>query len=462
MSEVEALDPKQRLLIERVASNRELFVKCIRILQPEYFDQPLDRVVEFIKDYFQKYSDVAAFDVIEAETGVNLRGRELDAEDFNYVCDELEAFCRQQAAMLAILEGVDRIEEGELSALEGLIRQALLVKLDNSLGTDLFEDPAERIRNTDIVKDHRKIGLDCIDKAIGHIGRGELGIICAVSGGGKSLQLGNIGYYLAKQKLDIMYITLELDEGLYSKRLDTIITNTEITSHLENADMIEEMLLERKERMGSMLIKYMPSGTTCSDIRSFLMEYVIQRGKAPDAILVDYLAGMGLEGMTHTVGANRFDVDKVLSEGLRQIMKDFNAYGFTAAQINRDGQDAYAGLLPSHIQGGMSTIQTSDWTIAMVQNQEDIDNNQFKTVEMKLRNSAKTGLMRTGYINPKTLRFSNDPSNQVVNTSEKRKLGASATSARGQPAKTKLREAKIDNDAAKTKVQAALGKFKRK
>lgn len=460
MSEVDALDPKQKLLIERVASNRELFVKCIRILKPEYFDQPLDRVVSFIKDYFKEYNGIAALDVIEAETGVDLRGRELDAQDFDYVCDELERFCREQAMMRAVLEGVDYIEKGQLSAIEGLVREALLVKIDNSLGTELFENPAERIRNTEIAKDHRKIGIDCVDDAVGYIGRGELGIICAPSGGGKSLQLANIGYYLAKQKLNVVYITLELDEGLYAKRLDTIVTNTDISDHLANADLIEEMLLNQKDSMGSLLIKYMPSGTTNSDIRSYLTEYEIQRGYKPDVIIVDYLAGMGLEGMTHTVGVNRFDVDKEKSEGLRQIMKDYDAYGFTAAQINRDGQDAYAGILPSHIQGGMSMIQTSDWTIAMVQNQEDIDNNQFKTVEMKLRNAPKTGLMRTGYINPKTLRFSNNPSNQVVNSSEKRKLGSQ--SVKNQPAKVKRREAQVDNDAAKTKVQAALQKFKRK
>lgn len=454
-----SIDKKQRLLLQRILSNRELFVKCIRIIQPEYFDEPLNRVADFVKEYFTEYSNIPKMDVIDAETGVELTESPVDADDLEYVEVELEKFCREQAMMNAVLEGADRINEGDLTSVESLVREALRVKLDNSLGTELFEDPEERIKRMDEKKDHRKIGLDCIDDKIGYIGRGELGVVAAVSGGGKSLMLGNIGYYLAKQKLNVLYISLELDEGLYTKRLDAITTNYDINTHQEDAAEIAQALLKMEGSMGSMLVKRLPNGTTASEINAFVMEYYIQRGYYPDVLIVDYLAGMGVDGMKSLVGANKYDTDKVKSEALREIANDINAYGFTAAQINREGQDVYSGINPMHIQGGISLIQTSDWTIAMVANQEDIDNNQFKTVELKLRNAAVTYKMHTGYKNPSTLRFTNVAGGSTVNGGGRKKLGKSSgeKDIRTAP-KSATKKVSEDNetDAAKSKVKNAL------
>ena len=410
MSEEQVIDKKEKLLLEYVLSNRELFVKCIRIMEDSFFSKPLDTVVRHVKSFFEKYNDIPDFDIIEAETDVALSQRQVEQSDQEYVSEELEAFCREQAMMRAVLTGVDHINEGDVQAIEPLIRDALRVKLDDSLGTDLFQDVVERIEREEEHKDPRKIGIEAFDNHIGHIGRGELGIFCAVSGGGKSLSLGNVIYQLSKQKLNVLAISLELDEGLYSKRLDTIITNMDIKQHTDLAGDIANEYENIKDQFGSIITKRMKGGTTPSDIRAFVMEYGIQMGFYPDVIVVDYLAGMGVDGLKSEIGVNRFDTDKYKSESLREIANEFNAYAFTAAQINREGQDIYQGVNPAHVQGGISMIHTSDWTLAQVQNEEDADNNCFKTVALKLRNEAITHKMYTMYRNPHSLRYTNQPS----------------------------------------------------
>ncbi len=458
-----SIDKKQKLLIERILTNRELFVKCVRILKPKYFDEPMDRVVEYIGEHFAEYKNIPKLDVIDAETGVELRESPVDSDDMNYVEKEIEKFCQEQAMMNAVLEGADLIQDGDISAVDALVKDALRVKLDNSLGTEIFENPEERINTMDEMKDHRKIGLDCIDDKIGYIGRGELGVVAAVSGGGKSVMLGNIGYYLARQNLNVLFISLELDEGLYSKRLDTITTNYDIGEHRESAKLIAEELGKLSTSMGSMLVKRLPNGTTASQINAYVMEYYIQRGYYPDVLIVDYLSGMGVDGMKSLVGANKYDTDKVKSEALREIANDINAYAFTAAQINREGQDAYSGINPMHIQGGISLIQTSDWTIAMVANQEDIDNNQFKTVELKLRNAAVTYKMHTGYKNPDTLRYTNSPGGSTTKRSGKRTLGSSspAKSLKSAPKESKKVVQEAD-DPVESKVKGAMKALRRR
>ena len=456
----EVIDKHQKLLIEYVLSNRELFVKCIRIMDPSYFDKPLDRVIKFVKDYFQKYNDIAKFDVIDAETDVELGIKELGKADHDYVSEEMEKFCREQAMMQAVFQGVDLVNDGDVASVEGLVREALRVKLDNSLGTDLFDNPQERIEQNEENKDHRKIGIEAYDSHIGQIGRGELGIIAAPSGGGKSLGLANIGYYLARQDLDILYISLELDEGLYSKRLDTIVTNYDIKEHVEAAEEIANDLALQKDNMGSMIVKRMRNGTTASDIRAFVMEYFIQKGKYPDVLCVDYLAGMGVDGVKSQIGVNKHDIDKEKSEALREIADECWMYSFTAAQVGRSGIDLYCDISPAHIQGGISMIQTSDWTLAQVQNEEDLDNNQFKTSAMKLRNESKTGKMLTGYINPHTLRFGNVPQTTTKSINRKKIKTDKQKSIESQNDQPIEDQSKEDDNPAKSKVKSAMSKLK--
>lgn len=427
------IDKKQKLMLEYLISNRELFVKAIRLVKPEFFEKPLDRVVEYITTHFGKYNTIAEFVMIEADTNVLLENRPLDPTDYQYALDEIEKHCQEQAMMSAVLESVELIEQGNLSEVVARAREALRVKLDTSIGTDVFEDPAERIRRSAEWCDARKTGLHCIDDHVGEIGRGELGIVCAISGGGKSLMLSNLGLQLANQGLNGLFISLELSEELYAKRLDTIITNHDIRRHLEDADIISQSLKSLEGSMGSMVVKRMPNGTTATEIRAFIMEYQIQKGYLPDFVMVDYMAGMGVEGMKSLIGSNKFDTDKHKSEALREIAHELWIYMFTAAQINREGQDAYLNVSPSYIQGGMSMIQTSDWTVAMVANEEDQDNRVIKTVPMKLRNAELTSKIGTCYKNPMSLRFTNNPPAGTNSGSAKRIQTTSSSQTNTQP-----------------------------
>ena len=43
------------------------------------------------------------------------------------------------------------------------------------------------------------------------------------------------------------------------------------------------------KKSGAFQVKYMPSGKTANDIRSYIKEYEIKTGKKVDVLLIDYL-----------------------------------------------------------------------------------------------------------------------------------------------------------------------------
>ena len=63
---MEAKTTKQQLLLEYLVSSVDTFALCKSIVKPEYFDPELRRSVEFIHDYYDKYSSIPTSDQIEA------------------------------------------------------------------------------------------------------------------------------------------------------------------------------------------------------------------------------------------------------------------------------------------------------------------------------------------------------------------------------------------------------------
>jgi len=306
----------------------------------------------------------------------------------------------------AIIKSVDLINEGKHEEVQELVRKALLVKIDDSVGTDLFEDPLTRIQNTDLLVDERRIGIPAFDDYIGNIRRGEMGFIYAPSSGGKSVMLANIGYYLAKQTLDVYIISLELNETMYSKRLDSIVTDHSIKEHRGVADEIARDLEKLSGSFGKIVTKRMPYRTTPAQVRVCLMEYHLKYGKYPDVLIVDYMHLMSSGVSSKHTG--KFEEHEIIAFELRDIAADIDCYGFSAGQINREGQDVMSPS-PAHVAGGISVINASDWSVAIAFNEEDIDNNQFQIHDLKIRNSGRKSKPIILYRDPETLRISDSP-----------------------------------------------------
>ena len=445
MSDV--IDRKEKLLIEFLLADKKVFIKAYSILKPSYFESPLDGVVKMVLAFFKKHHGLPDVDTIEAETGVKLKTRELDESDESYLLDEIEDFCSRQAMTEAILASVDLVNDGDISQVQSLVREALLIKIDKALGTSLFEDPVQRLNDYEENRIPYKLGIPALDSMNGDAWyRGELYLFAAATSTGKSVMLANIAARLAhgsdtQEKLHVLVVSVEMDEHPYSRRMDSIITGLPMKG-VEIAD-IASSLENKKGEYASITTKRVGSRFGVDDLRAYLMEYHVQYGKYPDVLLLDYI---DIFANGRNPGMSKFDWDEVKSHEVRDMLVEFDMLGFSASQLNRDAYTDIISVSPAHIAGGLSKVNASDATIAMVATDEDIDNNQLQLKGIKVRNAEKSSLMTTLYRCPKTLRISDTPFNASPKpkpspVSNKKKPAKEKEEASAPKGKEKLKDA---------------------
>lgn len=455
MSEV--ISKKQKLLLELVIADNAILSKCIGIMKPSYFDAPLDKAVECIKTYFTKYHSCPDVDTVEAETSIALKERDVEDHEREYVLEELEEFCQEQAMAEAILNAVDLVNDGERSSAVELIRQSQLVRLDRSIGVSLFDDPAERIRNTDLVSDRVSCGIGPIDDLGGLVGRGDMFLFFATTGGGKSVLLANISRNMAKMHgYNVLVVSLELDEVMYAKRLDAITTNTPIKQHMDSADEIAAKLAQLKEEgMGDILMKRLPYRSSPNDVRNLITEYHLDRGYYPDVLILDYITLMG--GNTNHRG-NISTEHEEIAFSLKEILVEFGMYGFSAGQITKDAEGV-TELTPAHCAGGKTLVNASDLSLGLVATEEDIDNNQVQMAQLKVRNAGRVSTKHILYRSAETLNMSDKPytgPTQKQSTPVKTKTPVPSTSKEKKEKEKNQSKEALTSAKGKDKLKAAM------
>src|ERR1700757_4014658 len=103
---------KQKLLLEHLASSKDLYARTSGIIKPSYFDIEYKRVMALIHAFFELYSTLPSLDVIKAECNVELSSKIMGHNEFVYWCDQCEEFARQSAMKAALQSSVKEMAEG--------------------------------------------------------------------------------------------------------------------------------------------------------------------------------------------------------------------------------------------------------------------------------------------------------------------------------------------------------------
>jgi archaellum biogenesis ATPase FlaH len=383
---------EQKLYLEILIADSELAARCRNILDPEYFDRGLRQAAEFIKGYLDKYDSVPTTTQIQATTNVDLESFTAMqvAPQKEWFLDEFEQFARHKALDRAILKSVDLLDKKRYGEVERLIKDASSIGLPKTFGTDYFADPRGRLEALRSNNGQVSTGWKSIDeKLYGGFNRGELNIFAAPSGGGKSLFLQNLSLHWAQQGLNGVYFSLELAEGLCSKRIDSMLTGVsskEIYRELDNVDLTVRMA---GKKAGRLQIVQLTPGVTVNDMKSWLKEFQIHSGLKMDYIIVDYLDLM--HPVSVKVSAeNLFIKDKYVSEELRAMATQGQYLFATASQLNRGAVESVE-FDHSHISGGLSKIQTADNVIGIFNSMTMRERQRVQIQFMKTRSSSAVG-----------------------------------------------------------------------
>jgi hypothetical protein len=194
---------------------------------------------------------------------------------------------------------------------------------------------------------------------------------------------------MALKGMNVMYLTLELAEALVSMRIDSMLTGISTRDVFKNIDDVEIKVKMIGKKSGALQVKYMPSGKTANDIRSYIKEYEIKTSKKVDVLLIDYLDLLMPAG-TKVSAENLFIKDKYVSEELRNLAMELNTVFVTAAQLNRGAVEEIE-FDHSHISGGLSKIQTADNVFGIFTSRAMRERGRYQLQLMKTRNSSGVG-----------------------------------------------------------------------
>jgi replicative DNA helicase len=381
----------QKVYLEMMMSDAESFVRCQAVFDPDSFDRRLKAPAEFLNNYVMEHNALPTFDMINAATDINLKDPgTLQENHYDWLLAEFETFSKHKALEAAILKSADLLESGEYGACEDLVKQAVQIGLQKDLGTNYFADPRARLEGIKSTNGQVSTGWAAMDKKLfGGFNRGELNIFAGGSGAGKSLFLANIGVNMAEKGLNVVYLTLELAESLVSMRLDSMTTGIPSRDVFKSIDDVEMKVKMIGKKSGAFQVKYMPSGKTANDVRSYIKEYEIKTGKKVDVLLIDYL-DLLMPASTKVSAENLYIKDKYVSEELRNLAMELNTVFVTAAQLNRGAVEEIE-FDHSHISGGLSKIQTADNVFGIFTSRAMRERGRYQIQLMKTRNSSGVG-----------------------------------------------------------------------
>jgi archaellum biogenesis ATPase FlaH len=391
MSELMIDEVSQKLYISSMLGNPVLFARVQHLLKPSYFDAGMQDGIKFLQDFYREHRGVPSFPVFHAGTKLNIEPTTLPMQDIGFVAEQLAAFCQIRAVTEAVLNAPGLIEKGDFGQMVEAIKLATQVQLHTDLGIDYFADPVGRLTESESQEVLIPTGWDSVDELIGGgVGRQELVVFLANSGGGKSVTMLNMAYNLLSKGMNGVYITLEMRDRVVAKRLDSMISRIGGTHiHANKLKVGQDIDFAKSEGFGRFFVKRMREGTTNADhITSYLRELESVHAFKPDFVVVDYIDICA--SIQKHAGDNMFTKDKLVTEELRGIGFDFDCLIISAAQFGRAALVAArdnTALGQDHIQGGISKINTADLVIGLVKNEAMDIAGEYRFEFLKARNS---------------------------------------------------------------------------
>lgn len=381
----------QKLFLELMIHDHELFARIQNIYKADNFDKSLREAADFIGVYANEYSGLPSVQVVEGATGtVLLPVDNYDDSHSEWFLNEFEQFTRKEELSRAILKSADMIEDGNFDPVEKLIKDAVQISLTRDMGTNYFADPKARLLALRDNNGQLSTGWKGLDRKLyGGFNKGELNVFAGGSGSGKSLFMQNLACNWIEAGLNGVYVTLELSEKLSSMRIDSMLAGVASNQIFKDVDNVATKISIIGKKCGDLQVKYLPAQSTVNDIRAYLRELHIQTGKKIDFLLVDYL-DLIMPVSVKVDPSDVFTKDKYVSEELRNLASDLDILFVTASQLNRTAVEE-VDFDHSMIAGGISKIQTADNVFGIFTSRSMREHGRYQLQLMKTRSSSGVG-----------------------------------------------------------------------
>jgi len=297
--------------------------------------------------------------------------------DEAYIKETSLDFCKKQKLKTAILKSVNLIKSSSYDEIKTVIDQALKLGTDNNYGHDYIKDFEARYEFK--ARDPVSSGWKQVDKITKNgLGKGELGVVIAPTGAGKSMVLVHLGAAALQSGKNVVHYTLELSEAVVGQRYDSCISRVHLKDLVSMKDMIKETISEVE---GELIIKEYPTKTASVNTMRSHLEKLKKRNKKIDMILVDY--GDLLKPTTN-YKEKRTELESIY-ESLRALGQEYECPIWTASQTNRSGLNAEVITMES-ISEAFNKCFVADFIFSVSRTVEDKTTNTGRIFIAKNRN----------------------------------------------------------------------------
>jgi Replicative DNA helicase len=259
-----------------------------------------------------------------------------DPGDLPFIKEKSLDFCKKQALKEALEKTIDLVATEKYDNIVEIIKTAVAVGQVPSVGHDFMKDMDARFVTTKrSCVPTGYMELDRKEIFNGGLGQGELGVVTATTGVGKSHFLVSLGAAAVMAGKNVVHYTLELSETNVGLRYDSHICDIPSNEVVENKEDVKKVY-ESMKGMGRLIIKEYPANT-CSifTIRSHI-ERLQLKGFSPDLIIIDYADIMR---STREYDSLRHEL-KLIYEELRSYASELQIPVWTASQANRDASQS--------------------------------------------------------------------------------------------------------------------------
>jgi replicative DNA helicase len=354
-----------------------LFLQQITdIIQADYFESDANSwLLDVILTHFREYKcppskDVLKVKVTEIDNDILKTSileqlkevfRFMESDDLTFVKDEILKFCKNQEIKRAIMDSVNLLKMGNYDEIKSKIDGAMKAGADTNIGLEYKANISARYAEAS--RHTITTGWDVIDDLMdGGLAPGELGVVMAPAGIGKSWLLINIGANAVKAGKTVIHYTLELNENYVGQRYDSVLTGINAQTLKHHQDTVEERM---KTLSGNLIVKYFPTKSVGVMGLKAHLEKTIMLGNTPALVIVDYGDLLKIN-----VKKDKHEALEELYEELRGMAGEYDIPVWTASQAGRSALEEDI-IEADKIASSYGKVMVADFLVSLSRKVED-------------------------------------------------------------------------------------------
>jgi len=344
----------QLQLLNQIVVDKDFSSSIMDVIESSYFDNKYFKIIlQMIKEYYVKYESTPNFETLDqivkseitqeivAKVVLDTLKQIKDApfEGTVFVQEKALKFCKQQELQKAMDKAQKIITEGDFESydkVEGLVRNALQVGEIDKGQTDIFDN-----LDTVLEEDYRHpipMGIAGIDRLLkGGLAKGEIGVILAPTGVGKTTILTKIANTAFNLGYNVLQVFFEDNPKIIQRKHFTLWTGIEPDNLVKNRDEVMAKVTEIQETMKNKLVlKKLASDTMTMNQIKGQVRKMIADGNKIDLIMLDYIDCI----LPESTSKDEWKAEGSVMRGFEAMCHELDLVGWTATQGNRSSISA--------------------------------------------------------------------------------------------------------------------------